>query len=240
MAALPIFFYDGMFSPGLTTWLEEDTARHVVQVLRMQHGDRLQLTDGKGQVADTTITIAEKKKCSVAISQVTSYPVPQPALHLAIAFTKNTSRNEWLLEKATELGARSIIPLIATRTERERIRYDRWKSILVSAMLQSQQYHLPVLPEAMSLKQVLEQFGNVPQKLAGHCITDKPRKPLSAALSPHKETLLLIGPEGDFTSEEVDLCEAAGCAGISMGSQRLRTETAAMAACAYFNMVNHG
>ncbi len=240
MATLPLFYFDAIPAAGADTWLDEDTARHVVQVLRMQQGSMLKLTDGKGQEATVTVTIAEKKKCKVMVNTIDIHALPQPGLHLAIAFTKNASRNEWILEKATELGARSIIPLTATRTERERIRYDRWKSILTSAMLQSQQYHLPVLPEAMPLKQVLQQFADVPQKLVGHCIESKSRLPLSVSLTPHKETLLLIGPEGDFTTEEVDLCETAGCAGISMGDQRLRTETAAITACAFFNIINHG
>jgi 16S rRNA (uracil1498-N3)-methyltransferase len=157
-----------------------------------------------------------------------------------VAFTKNASRNEWLLEKATEMGVQSVIPIIATRTEREKIRYDRWKNILVSAILQSQQFHLPHLLEATSLKDILSKYSNAPQKLVAHCMEDKLRNPLSIALQPHKETLILIGPEGDFTAEEVALCEAQQCKSISLGDTRLRTETAAMAACAYFNMINHG
>lgn len=238
--ALSLFFHDTPLQQGVELQLEEDTARHVVQVLRMQPGQQIQLTDGKGHLATASITRAEKKKCSVLIEAVVFFEQRDPRLHLAVAFTKNASRNEWLLEKATEMGVHSIIPVIATRTEREKIRYDRWKNILVSAILQSQQFHLPHLLEATSLKDILSKYSDAPQKLVAHCMEDKQRNPLSIALQPHKETLILIGPEGDFTAEEVALCEAQQCTGISLGDTRLRTETAAMAACAFFNMINHG
>jgi 16S rRNA (uracil1498-N3)-methyltransferase len=239
MASLSLFFHDGALQQGTEIPLAEDTARHVVQVLRMQPGHKLELTDGKGHLATASVARAEKKKCSVLVEAVNYFEPAQPQLHMAIAFTKNASRNEWLLEKATEMGIRTIIPLVAARTEREKIRYDRWNNILVSAMMQSQQYHLPELKEAMPFKHITEQYRNVEQKVLAHCIDSRERKRIADVILPHKETLILIGPEGDFTDEEVALCEAAGFAAMSMGTNRLRTETAAMAACAYFNMINH-
>jgi len=238
MASLPLFFHDAALVAGTVVQLHEDTARHVVQVLRMQSGEKLQLTDGKGSLAEVTITDAVKKKCTVSIDSVIKHESSVTPLHLAIAFTKNTSRNEWLLEKATELGVSSIIPLSVTRSERERTKYERWNGILISAMLQSQQYYLPHLSEALSLKNLIEKY-DVPQKLVAHCISSAPRTSIAKALLPRKETLILIGPEGDFTQEEVTLCEQNGFTGISLASQRLRTETAAMAVCAYFNSINN-
>jgi len=239
MSPLPLFFLDAPLKEGVETWLSEDTAKHIVQVLRMQSGEQLQLTDGKGRSSLVTIEKAEKKKCSIIPQKVVMHPRKHPTLHMGIAFTKNSSRNEWLLEKITELGVASITPLMATRTERERIRYDRWTNILVSALLQSQQYHLPKLNEAQSLKQILDNHGSAAQLLIAHCITEVDRQPLAYALDRGNETLILIGPEGDFTKEEVQMCMDANFVGISMGSTRLRTETAAMTACAYFNMVNY-
>jgi 16S rRNA (uracil1498-N3)-methyltransferase len=239
MAAFPIFFHDGPLPVNTELQLAEDTARHIVQVLRMQQGDKLQLTDGKGHLATASVGRAEKKKCSVLVEAVVFHELREPKLHLAVAFTKNVSRNEWLLEKATELGVHTIIPLSAARTEREKIRHDRWQNILVSALLQSQQYHLPRLAELTPLKNIVQQYETIPQKLVAHCMDGEPRIPLSQAMLTHKETLILIGPEGDFTAEEVALCKAQGFTAISMGDNRLRTETAAMAACAFFNMVNH-
>ena len=119
MASLPLFYDDATLKGGGELWLAEETARHVVQVLRMQPGQQIQLTDGKGHLATASITRAEKKKCSVLIEAVVFFEQRDPRLHLAVAFTKNASRNEWLLEKATEMGVHSIIPDIATRTETE-------------------------------------------------------------------------------------------------------------------------
>ncbi len=239
MASLPLFFHDAPLKEREELWLDEDTARHVVQVLRMLPGEALLLTDGKGNVADTTISSAAKKKCSVLVNSIKHYPEPKYRLHLAVGFTKNTSRNEWLLEKATELGASSIIPLSVARTERERTRHDRWQTIITSAMLQSQQYYLPHLAELTPLKNVLEQYNAVTQKCIAHCNTSMARKPVEVLLKKHADTIILIGPEGDFTEEEVTLCEQHGFAGISLAQQRLRTETAAMAVCAYFNTINN-
>lgn len=239
MSPLPLFFLDAPLKEGVETWLSEDTSKHIVQVLRMQAGEQLQLTDGKGRCSIVTIEKAEKKKCSIIPQLVTIHPQKQPALHMGIAFTKNSSRNEWLLEKITELGVASITPLIATRTEREHIRYDRWTNILVSAILQSQQYYLPKLNEAQTLKQLVSTHNGMSQQLMAHCITEIDRQPLAYALERGNETLILIGPEGDFTKDEVQMCTDTNFVGISMGSTRLRTETAAMTACAYFNMVNY-
>lgn len=239
MGPLPIFFHEGVLAAGAQLSLAEDTARHVVQVLRMQQGEHIQLTDGNGIAAICTITETAKKKCNILVQEITVHqPLPN-ALHLAVAFTKNTSRNEWLLEKATELGVRSIIPLLAARTEREKTRHDRWRNILISAMLQSQQYHLPQLQEAMPVAKAMELCSHVPQKLIAHCMDGKTKLPMVQAMQPGKETLILIGPEGDFTDDEVTLAEAQGCVAVSLGTQRLRTETAAMSVCAYFNSINN-
>lgn len=220
--------------------LHEDTAKHVVQVLRMQEGDAIDLTDGKGVHAHAIIKYVQKKKCTVLVSEAHMHQRIDTPIYMAIAFTKNSSRNEWILEKITELGVQSIIPLQTTRSEREKFRYDRWQNIIVSAMLQSQQFYLPELKELTSLDKLLSSSADVPQKLVAHCIDTAPRRPINEAIQKGKETLLLIGPEGDFTDEEVNSLTSKGFKGISMGVNRLRTETAAVTACAFFNMVNHG
>ncbi|XZF12458.1 RsmE family RNA methyltransferase [Chitinophagaceae bacterium MMS25-I14] len=238
MTSDSLFYHNATLTKGSDIWLEEDTARHVMQVLRMRQGDSFRLTDGHGTAADVTISQEGKKKCAVHINDTVFHKAPEAALHLCIAFTKNTSRNEWLLEKATELGVNGIIPLMAARSERERIRPERWQNIIVSAMLQSQQYYLPLLHSQQTVTQTLDTFRDVPQKLMAHCIGALARTSLMEALKPKKTTLLFIGPEGDFTEEEVQLAAKAGCAGISLGHTRLRTETAAMSACALFNLIN--
>jgi 16S rRNA (uracil1498-N3)-methyltransferase len=235
---LPLFFFDGSLDGVSEVQLDEVNARHIVQVLRMQEGALLRLTDGKGTEAVTTIVSTGKKKCSVSIDNLVVHELPGPGLHLAVAFTRNNSRNEWMLEKATELGVRSIIPLATKRSEKERLRPDRLKGILVSALLQSQQFHLPMLQEIADLKNAVSQFGQVPQKLMGHCMEGMPRLPVNKAMLPGMETAMLIGPEGDFTTEEAELCSAMGFQSITLGGTRLRTETAAITACAYFNLIN--
>lgn len=234
--ALPLFFHHAPLAGGAVLWLDEDTARHVVQVLRMQPGEQIRLTDGKGAEAIATISRAEKKKCEVRIDRLQQHEPPVHRFTLCMSFTKNASRNEWLLEKATEMGVQRIVPLITTRTEREHFRFDRLQNILVSAMMQSQQYHLPVLQEPSPFKAVLAIAAD--QKLIAHCMDGMARKPLHEVLQPAADTIICIGPEGDFTHEEVEEALAAGFTGISLGSNRLRTETAAMAVCAYFNMIN--
>jgi 16S rRNA (uracil1498-N3)-methyltransferase len=237
MSALPIFYQDAIFRPGADLPLDEDTARHIVQVLRMKEDESLELANGKGSSAACIIREAGKKKCTVRIESVQSIPLPQPVLHLGVALTKNASRNEWLLEKATEMGVRKIIPLLTTRTERERFRFDRLNNILISAMMQSQQYWLPELAAPQSLDQVLE-TGKSAQILIAHCMPEIERSPLHQLLRPGMDTLILIGPEGDFSKEEVTLAMQHGARGITLGTTRLRTETAAMSACAYFHLLN--
>lgn len=238
MASLPLFFHGDLLTANTEVWLQEDTAKHIGQVLRMKEGEGLQLTDGKGNLADAVIVIADKKKCKVSVGSVLYHELPAPALHLAVAFTKNTSRNEWLLEKATELGVRSIIPLATARTERERIKHERWHNILVSALMQSQQFHLPALHELSTVEDVLNTFSNTEQKFIAHCINDKQRRPIAELIQKGKDALIFIGPEGDFTADEVALCEANDCKAVLLAGQRLRTETAAMSVCAYFNTIN--
>lgn len=237
--ALPLFYQDTRLENSAELLLDEETGRHVVQVLRMQHGEQLRLTDGKGRSALTTISRAEKKKCFVTVSNVQHHERRKTGLHMCVAFTKNASRNEWLLEKVTEMGVETIIPVMATRTERERIRYDRWQNIIVAALIQSQQYYLPELAQALSIKEILQRFNGTEQKLVGHCMEGVERTLLAKGMEKEKETVILIGPEGDFTQEEVLLCNEHGFHGISLGINRLRTETAAMASCAYFNMINY-
>lgn len=237
--ALPLFFHHGALQEQAVLQLDEDTARHVAQVLRMSAGDTFRLTDGKGTEAQVSITRAEKKKLWVEVGKVKQHEKPRCSLHLCIAFTKNTGRNEWLLEKATELGMASIVPVLANRTERQHIRHDRWTNILVAALLQSQQFHLPLLHEATAFENILQRFNGLPQKLIGHCIDNIPRSPLSTVMASHQETVVLIGPEGDFTQQEVILATSNGFKSFSLVDQRLRTETAAIAVCSYFSLINH-
>lgn len=236
MAQFTLFYEDNPLTPGSTIALSEDTARHAVQVLRMKEGAIIALTNGRGREAMCRIEEAGKKRCSVKIEAVEDHREATPRLHLAVAFTKHIARNEWLLEKAVELGVTKIIPLVAARVERPKYRLDRWRSILASAMIQSQQYWMPELTDATTFNDVMVQHQDF-LKLLPHC-EEKMRTPLTNALERGKDTLILIGPEGDFTEEEVILGVAQKAIPITLGRTRLRTETAAIAACAYFHLLN--
>jgi 16S rRNA (uracil1498-N3)-methyltransferase len=237
MSDTPLFFMPQALSEGRNVALPEETARHIGQVLRMTAGEEILLTDGLGRIARCRLTGVSKKRIDISIDGIDWMPRPRPALHLAIAFTKNASRNEWLLEKATELGVQHITPLITARSIRERIRHDRWQAILVSAMLQSRQCWLPVLREPMPLEAVVGE--EAAQKVIAHCIADEPRAPITEALKTGLNALVFIGPEGDFTPAEVTLAKAAGAIPVSLGANRLRTETAALGVITYYYLTNY-
>jgi 16S rRNA (uracil1498-N3)-methyltransferase len=239
MSSIALFYQNTTLTPSFELQLEEETAKHIVQVLRMKEGTAIALTDGKGTRADAIIIKTDKKKCTVLIREVQLQSKAKYGLHLCVAFTKNTSRNEWLLEKATELGVSSITPMVSSRTEREKFREDRWQNIIVSALLQSQQYYLPQLNSPTILSELIKSQERITRKLIAHCIEDIPRIPISEALYAQENTAILIGPEGDFTREETLFCMENNYRGISLCEQRLRTETAAMTVCAYFNLINH-
>ena len=237
MSNLHRFFYSGPIAENSIVTLDADAAKHIWQVLRMKEGDHILLTDGKGTLAEGEIHTAERHKCNVSVEKVSFSPRCGKELHLCVAFTKNNSRNEWLLEKATELGVASIIPITTARSEKAHVRVDRWEKILQSAILQSQQNYLPALAKITSLPAVIKQYSETAQKFVAHCIDDKKRVGLDKLLKPEGDAILLIGPEGDFTSDEVNLCVDNGFLPVSLGRQRLRTETAAIAAAAYFNIL---
>lgn len=225
--ALPFFYINTYSDEQKLITLDEDTSRHVVQVLRMKKGEQLHLTDGLGHLILAEITDDHKKHCTVSIREVTFTPPAERKVTIAISNIKNASRFEWFLEKASEVGINEIIPLVCERTEKERFRYDRMNAICISAMLQSQQVWLPVLREPQPYKQVLEQ-SVAHTKYIAHC-ADGPKNPL-AKQQPQTSSVILIGPEGDFTMEEIELALQKDFIPVSLGDTRLRSETAGVVA----------
>jgi 16S rRNA (uracil1498-N3)-methyltransferase len=229
---LPFFYIDDYDGSQKTIVLNEDSSRHVVQVLRMKEGDRIKLTDGKGNVLVTSITDAHKKNCSVSVEQKDFIPRKGATATIAISLLKNTSRFEWFLEKAVEIGVSGIIPLICARTEKQKFRHDRMQGICISAMLQSQQNWLPVLHAPLVYDLLFEQEDtrNTTQKFVAHC-EDNDKKMLTEALDDSTSPqLILIGPEGDFTVTEIQLALANEFTPVALGDTRLRTETAGVVA----------
>ncbi len=228
--ALPIFYIESFDAAKQLITLNEETSKHVVQVLRMQVGEELNLTDGKGSLLNVAITDAHKKHCVVKL-QATSYK-PQAARKttIAVSLVKNVSRFEWFLEKATEIGVTEIMPLLCERTERQHFRYDRMKGILVSAMLQSQQTWLPVLHEPKKFENLkMMQFENA-LKLIAHCEETEKNPFSNFQITQFSNCVILIGPEGDFTTTEINTAVAEGYKPVMLGETRLRTETAAVVA----------
>ncbi|MFL5742202.1 MAG: RsmE family RNA methyltransferase [Flavisolibacter sp.] len=212
-----------------TIVLDEDTSKHMIGVLRMEKGMELLLTNGKGKKAKAAIIDPNRKKTVVEILATTTEEKKAPHVAVAVSLIKNSSRFEWFLEKATELGITEIIPMICARTEKEKFRADRLQSILVSALLQSQQCWLPLLHEPISFNSVLD--FPFEKKFIAHCLEEK-KQELSGFITKddHRPTLVLIGPEGDFTPEEIHLALSQNFLPVALGSTRLRTETAALAA----------
>ncbi len=214
--------------------LDEDTSRHVVQVLRMKAGEQLNLTDGKGHLLLCEVLEANKKHCTVNV--VGSWLTPHVSRHITIAISllKNANRFEWFLEKATEIGVSEIIPLICERTEKEKFRYDRMNAICISAMLQSQQCWLPVLHQPMDFSKAVT-LSTANQKYIAHC--DDGAKNQLTSQSFNQSAIILIGPEGDFTPKEIELALANQFIPVSLGETRLRTETAGVVAAALLCLV---
>jgi 16S rRNA (uracil1498-N3)-methyltransferase len=223
--ALPYFFIEELAAQSIQ--LDEDTSKHMISVLRMQKGEEVLLTDGKGSKAKAAITDDNRKRCVVQVLSVEKEEEPKPKVSIAISIVKNASRFEWFLEKATEIGVSEIIPLLCERTEKEKFRYDRMKGILVSAMLQSQQAWLPVLHEPTAFESVVKS-SHQHQKYIAHCLPEQ-KQQLSSAIR-HLSSIILIGPEGDFTPKEISLALENGFAPVALGNTRLRTETAGIVA----------
>ena len=227
---LPFFYKSDIDVAATAVVLDEDTSKHIVQVLRMQNGEQLQLTDGKGTIFTCEITDNNRKKCSVEVIKTINYQPSTVNISIAISLIKNSSRFEWFLEKAIEIGVSEIVPLICTRTEKQNFKAERLQTILISAMLQSQQCWLPEMGEPVKYKNFIE-TADVAQKFIAHCEDEINKVQLSSQLlNPSTAKLILIGPEGDFTKDEIELALQNNFTPVSLGNTRLRTETAGVVA----------
>lgn len=231
--SLPLFYEHNISGNG-SFIVSEDTSRHIVQVLRLKKGQELQLTNGKGQTFLAALSIDHKKAAEVNILSMAETPYPMPQITIAISLIKNKNRFEWFLEKATEIGIQRIIPMICERTEKEYFRHERLNSILISAMLQSQQSWLPLLTEPLPFSAALNM--DIPNRFIAHCHNEK-MKPFVSNVTQPGNKIILIGPEGDFTKQEIDLASEYNFIPVSLGDTRLRTETAGMVACVLLNSV---
>jgi len=233
------FFYVGDYdpsSPGIV--LDEETSRHIVQVLRMKKGEKLNLTDGKGGLLTCVIVEDHKKHCTVSIETKIHKPKSKNTCVIGISLLKNPNRFEWFLEKASEIGVDEIIPLICERTEREKFRHERLHTILVSAMIQSQQCWLPVLHEPIAYELLFrqEEVANIPDRFIAHCAEGEKANLGNSVYHSSLPGIILIGPEGDFTNREIDLALRHQFKPVSLGQTRLRAETAGVVAASILKM----
>ena len=223
-------FYNPTINDTQTSFVfDKEESKHVIKVLRKKEGDILHVTNGLGFLFTTEITIASDNKCTVKIVLFEKQDAPKFHLHLAVAPTKMNERYEWFLEKTTEIGVQEITPIICEHSERKVIKTDRFQKILESAMKQSLHYYLPKLNEPITFKDFLKKEHSG-QKFVAHCEeTDK--KSLKNELITNEDVTILIGPEGDFSVKEIQQAIAANFIPVSLGTTRLRTETAAVVAC---------
>jgi len=231
-----IFYTPDITQPTYT--LNEEESKHCIRVLRLPLGSVIYLVDGKGGFYTAEIISDNPKKVSLSILKVeTEFGKRNHYLHIAVAPTKNIDRLEWFLEKATELGIDEITPIISDRSERRIVKEDRLSKVITSAVKQSIKAYHPKLNDAISY----DAFLKLPfdgDKLIAHCIDHEGKEYISNLIKPHGKYLILIGPEGDFTPEEVDSALNKGYKALTLGNNRLRTETAALSACFEINYLN--
>jgi 16S rRNA (uracil1498-N3)-methyltransferase len=229
-----LFYCPDITSAAYT--LSEEESNHSIRVLRLKQGDTLHITDGIGNMHECRITEENPKRCSVeVVSTITAPSRSSSRLHIAIAPTKNIERFEWFLEKATEIGIDEITPLFCHHSERTVLKLPRLEKVIVSAMKQSLKSWLPQLNQPLEFSGLIK-TGFPGQKFIAWCETGKEQH-LKDLLKPGTDTLILIGPEGDFAPSEVEAAAAAGFVPISLGDSRLRTETAGIVACTVLNIL---
>ncbi|MDR1337393.1 MAG: 16S rRNA (uracil(1498)-N(3))-methyltransferase [Tannerella sp.] len=228
------------YAPDMATRheLPEEESQHCTRVLRLKEGDEITVTDGKGHLYTAILTDIHPKHCSVEIArEQATEPFGNFRIHIAVAPAKQADRMEWFVEKATEIGISEITCLRCRYSERREMKLQRLHKIAVSAMKQSQQTRLPQIHEMTDFEDFITlRFEGC--KMFGHCREEGPKQPVREIYRPGTNALLLIGPEGDFSSGEINAALEAGFLAVSLGKNRLRTETAALVACHTIHVLN--
>lgn len=230
-------FYDENFTAN-DNILREEESYHCAKVLRLKEGNEIFITDGKGNLHKTSICYVDAKKTTVkVIKTYENYGKLPYDLHIAIAPTKNNDRTEWFVEKATEIGISEITPIICKNSERKIIKTDRLNKIAEAAMKQSYKAYHPQINEQIKFSDFIKNI-KAEQTFVAHCEDDGERKYLANEIKKGSSVCILIGPEGDFSTEEIDSAKKAGFIPVTLGDSRLRTETAAVVACDIVSIVN--
>jgi len=230
------------YAPYINTTglLPEGESGHAVRVLRHRPGDEVEAVDGSGTLY--RCRLLDNNHRGAAVEIVERIPLPKvwkPYITVAVAPTKHADRMEWLVEKLVEIGIDRFVPLRCERSERKELKHDRIEKIAVSAMKQSLKAILPRIDDTMPLKQFLGECAvSSNQKFVGYCDADTPRRLLAKAYTTGSDVTLLIGPEGDFSPAEIKACLDARFTPVTMGDNRLRTETAALVAADTIHIAN--
>lgn len=221
---------------GLEYTFSEDESKHAIRVLRLNLGEEVHLVDGKGNFFEAIISDAHPKRCKILVKNViNNYEKRNYHLHIAISPLKNPDRFEWFLEKATEIGIDEITPLLCERSEKKNVNPDRSNRIIESAMKQSIKAFHPVLHPLTKVSDLVKAAAEDVKMIA--CCEGN-RRFIRECYKPGQQAIILIGPEGDFTDEEVSLAQSNGFIPVSMGESRLRTETAGIVACQSVGFLN--
>jgi 16S rRNA (uracil1498-N3)-methyltransferase len=221
--------------------LNEEESKHCIKVLRHKNGDQIHVIDGKGTRALCTITEASPKACELKIEEKETKKPGKPACHIAIAPTKSIDRFEWFLEKSTELGIHKITPLLCHQSERKQLKLPRLERVVTAATKQCLRFWRPSITELTDIRDFLTFQHPEKHKFIAHCAENE-RKELLSELKKNTEledVLILIGPEGDFSSGEIEMALANGFIPVVMGENRLRTETAGIVACMSVAMMSN-
>lgn len=233
-----LFYHPNSTETDTEIFFDKEESRHIGKVLRKQTGDELYTTNGKGLVFKVKLQSVTPKKCIAKVLTVKKETVLPYNLHLAVAPTKLNDRYEWFLEKATEIGITEITPIICDHSERSVIKPERYEKILQSAMKQSLKAYIPILNKAVSFSEfIASQKDYDGFKCIAHCEETR-KQSLKDVIQPKSNILICIGPEGDFSSTEIEKALKSGFEPVSLGNARLRTETAALVACHSVAFVN--
>ena len=235
---MQLFYNKNLHKESTFLTFDKEESRHIISVLRKKEGDVLMITNGNHLLFKAKIRVANNKRCQVQIVAVTEKESPRKYnLSIAIAPTKSNDRLEWFLEKATEIGVDEVCPILCKHSERKTIKTARLAKVLLSAMKQSLQYKLPVLQELASFKDcVLKDFKG--QKFIAYC-QESSTKTLQSQIKKDTNILILIGPEGGFSSNEIEMALENNFIPVSLGANRLRTETAGIVATHTVSLANN-
>lgn len=231
-------FYSPDIERDETSTLNKDESRHAIRVLRLKEEDSLYITDGRGHLFRAKILDSNPNRTKIRVVEThKEYNKPSPRIHYGFALTKNISRIEWFLEKATELGIEELSPMITEHSERDKLNYERMDNVLIAAMKQSLKAYKPKLNPLRTFDEIINE-SNEERKLIGYCDTNQERYKIKDIYNKGESVLVMIGPEGDFTAKEVEQAQDRGFEIINLGESRLRTETAALYSLSTIHSIN--